>query len=184
MEPQHQSELPPIQSRKKRSDAGKPHGRLRPRKASPVTHMDNGTALIALTGRHGTGKHLRVSTADVPDLLAFTDNGKHLHAVPSDTHGTVYVRVNGPNAQAWKHSANRGDLVTLARFLVGETHGGRCIRCKDHDPLNLTRDNLEVLVPAIEETFTIDWEKAVAARQAKMQECCEAAQRIEGLTIH
>lgn len=157
--------------RKKRSDAGKPHGPHKPRQACKITPLDNGTSLIALTGTHGTGKTLRVSTEDLPDLMTFTDNGKHLHVVPSDSLGHVYARISGPNAQAWKHSENRNDLVTAARFLVGETHGGRSIRNKDHNSLNLTRDNLEVLVPAIEETFTIDWAKAVAARQAKMQAC-------------
>lgn len=165
-------------ARKKRCDAGKPHGPHKPRKASPVTRMDNGVSLIGLTGRHGTGKQLRVSTADLPDLLAFTDNGTRLQVVMDGTGKHPTLRLNGPNAQRWQHSENTRDLVTVARFLVGETHGGRRIRCKDHDPFNLTRDNLEVLVPAIEETFPIDWEKAVTDRQAKMQGCCE------GQTIH
>ncbi|MFT9295800.1 MAG: hypothetical protein ABF544_08730 [Acetobacter orientalis] len=163
----------PQNTRKKRSDAGKPKGPRKPRKASPITHMDNGTTLIALTGRHGTGKHLRVSTADLHDLLTFTDNGTRLSVIVNGegTHSTLCT--NGPNAQAWKHSSSPCDLVPVTRFLVGETHGGRRIRSKDHDPFNLTRDNLEVLVPAIEETFPIDWKKAVAARQTKMQSCLE-----------
>lgn len=139
-------------------------------KDSPVTRMDNGTALIGLTGRHGTGKQLRVSTADLPDLLAFTDNGRRLHVVNNGA-GHIKVQIGGPNAQRWRQSENPNDLVTVARFLVGETHGGRHICCKDHNPFNLTRDNLEVLVRAKEETFTINWEKAVAARQTKMKAC-------------
>lgn len=162
--------------RKKRSDAGKPHGPHKPRQACQITSQDNGTSLIALTGTHGTGKTLRVSTADLPDLMAFTDSGKHLHVV-MDGHGKhPTLCIDGTNAQAWKHSEKQSDLVTAARFLVGETHGGRRIRFKDHNSFNLTRNNLEVLVPAIEETFTIDWEKAVAARQAKMQACSAHSQ--------
>ncbi|GEB84152.1 hypothetical protein AOR01nite_26290 [Acetobacter orleanensis] len=162
----------PQNTRKKRSDAGKPQGPRTPRKASPITHMDNGTALIALTGRHGTGRHLRVSKTDLPDLMIFTDNGTRLHVIDNGS-GQVKIQIGGRKAKAWKHSTNPSDLVTAARFLVGETHGGRRIRFKDRNAFNLTRDNLEVLVPAIEETFTIDWQKAVAARQTKMQSCLE-----------
>ncbi|MFT8307760.1 hypothetical protein [Acetobacter malorum] len=165
-------------ARKKRCDAGKPHGPRKPRKDSPVTPMDNGVSLIGLTGRHGTDKHLRVSTADLPDLLVFTDNGRRLHVVNNGA-GHIKIQIGGPNAQRWRQSENTRDLVTVARFLVGETHGGRRICCKDHNPFNLTRDNLEVLVRAKEETFTIDWEKAVAARQAKMKACQSHASGIQ-----
>lgn len=163
--------------RKKRSDAGQPHGPRKPRQACQITSQDNGTSQIALTGTHGTGKTLRVSTADLPDLMAFTDSGRHLHAVDNGVN-QIKVQIGGPNAQAWKHSENRSDLVTAARFLVGEAHGGRRIRFKDHNSFNLTRNNLEVLVPAIEQTFSIDWEKAVAARQAKMQACSAHSQAV------
>ncbi|GAN69717.1 hypothetical protein Abol_058_002 [Acetobacter orleanensis JCM 7639] len=104
--------------------------------------------------------------------MIFTDNGTRLHVIDNGS-GQVKIQIGGRKAKAWKHSTNPSDLVTAARFLVGETHGGRRIRFKDRNAFNLTRDNLEVLVPAIEETFTIDWQKAVAARQTKMQSCLE-----------
>lgn len=161
-----------LNARKKRSDAGKPQGPRTPRKASPITHIDNDTSLIALTGTHGTGKTLRVSTKDLADLMTFTDSGTRLSVIVNGNNQPILC-TNGPNAKAWKRSTNPCDLVTVARFLTGETHGGRRIRFKDRNSFNLTRDNLEVLVPAIEQTFSIDWEKAVAARQAKMQSCLE-----------
>lgn len=163
----------PKPHRKKRADAGKPQGPKKPHTPSKTIALDNGTTKVSLQGRHGTGKHLLVSTQDLPDLLSFSDNGTHLHVVNNGT-GRPYVRINGPKAQAWKHSSNPSDLLTVARFLVGETHGGRRITFKDHNPFNCTRDNLEVLVPAIEQTFTIDWGKAEAARHAKAAQAQKA----------
>ena len=165
----------PKPHRKKRADAGKPQGPKKPHTPSKTIALDNGTTKVSLQGRYGNGKHLLVSSQDLPDLLSFSDNGTRLHVVNNGT-GRPYVSIHGHKAQAWKHSSNPRDLLTVARYLVGETHRGRRITFKDHNPFNLTRDNLEVLVPAIEQTFTIDWEKAEAARHAKAAEASKAAQ--------
>lgn len=153
--------------RKKRADAGVPHGPMKPHAPSKTHILDNGTAQLSLSGRHGSGKHLLVNTDDIPDLMRFTDNGTRLHVV-CDGRGKPYVRIKGPKSQAWARSTNPDHLITAARFLVGETNGSRKIKFKDHNPFNLTRDNLEVEVPAKDEVFPINWEKAVAARQTKM----------------
>lgn len=126
--------------------------------------------MIPLTGKYGTGKYLRVSTIDLPDLLDFTENGKRLFAVNAGN-GYIKIQIKGAKAQAWARSKNPNHLITAARFLIGESNHGRRVHFKDGNSFNLTRSNIEVEIPAIKKTFPIDWGKAITSRQTKMAKC-------------
>lgn len=161
--------------RRRRADFGIKRGPLKPRQPAKVSPAERGEIAISLSGTHGQGKSARISRDDALDVLAFTESGKRLHVVESSPGASPIVRISGPAAQAWAKSPNPKHSITLARFLVGETHAGRRVRFKDHDPFNLTRDNLVIEVPALtrqasssEAFFPIDWDKAEAARKAKM----------------
>lgn len=113
--------------------------------------------------------------------MSMSEDGKRLCVVLDGDRTNPSVCVGGPKAQAWAESANPAHLVTLSRLLLGETHTGRRIRFKDHNPFNLCRDNMEIEVKATKERFQIDWTKAEERRAIQLD---RAEKATEGRTAH
>lgn len=127
-----------------------------------------------------------LDNADMGFVMNMSEAGKRLCVVP-DGKGALYICVNGPKTQAWAGSTNPSHNDTLARLLLGETHTGRRIRFKDHNPFNLCRDNIEIEVKTTQERFPVDWAKAEERRaelldRAESKLACQKA--VGGRTVH
>lgn len=140
--------------RKVSSDKGIPKGPRKPRQPARGT-LKGDHYEIPLRGVHGAGNSLRIAREDHADTMRMSDEGKR-----------IYVVVNGADDPTVRLGPDSIQRITLARFLAGEMHRGRRLRHKDGNPFNLHRDNLETEVKATGERFPIDWDKAVAGREA------------------
>jgi len=154
---------PKGRTRKVRTDKGKGRGPRKP--PSPAQRTQHGEIVeLALRGVHGVGKVLRLSQKDAVFILNASDDGRNLYVVPHGAGRVPMVTISGLFAQAFAGSSNPSHNVTVARLLLGETHGGRTVQFLDHDTFNLCRGNLVTEVRATKQRFPIDWQKAEARR--------------------
>ncbi|WP_225198009.1 hypothetical protein [Gluconobacter oxydans] len=94
-------------------------------------------------------------------MMRMSDEGKSIYVITDRRgHPTVVLLTKAPQ------TSGSHQLVTVGRFIAGEMHDGRRLRYKDHNPFNLHRDNLETEVKSTGKRFPINWEKAVAGREA------------------
>jgi len=157
------SREPRGRTRKVRTDKGKWRGPRKP--PTPAQRTQHGEIVeVALRGVHGAGKVLHLSQEDAEFVLTASDDGRNLYVVPKGAARVPMVTISGLFAQAFAGGSNPSHNVTVARLILGETHGGRTVQFLDHDTFNLCRSNLATEIRATKQRFPIDWQTAEACR--------------------
>ncbi|MEJ5117219.1 hypothetical protein WH158_07285 [Gluconobacter cerinus] len=161
--PQTSKTLERKSTRKPRSDKGVPRGPYSPRTETRGTCKGDYWE-IPLTGNHGEGEVLLVSSSAHPSLMEISDNGTKLYVGAE-----LDICIKGPKAAAFADSWNTDHQLTVTRFITGTLHRGLAVCHINHNRLDNRDGNLIHEVKAKKTRHPINWEDAEYKREKRME---------------